>query len=564
MKGRRGIGANGRGSVEGHQLGGGALAAPAYRWGLNLLAYLRSSSDEQSRSCLQQAHGVTLHAREEGLLRPTESLTPEHNPERGVFVDDGVSGWKLDPEQRPGSADLLRFCEENRQPLSIWGIIIIWSLSRLGRFRGGPEEAIYWIHRMRRAGWKVRSITQPGLDSDDEDRLMAVIRTALESEKDSASSEEKSRLVSRGKQDRIALGSWAGGTAPWGYDRWAARVDGTGEIEWVEHLPGRKRNGNPDTVTVLRPGANEQQVRLLFELYGEGKEGRIVTQEELARRFNTDGVPTYRGGEAWYHTTIGKILTNDAYRGVHIGADGRTYQALWEPLVTPDLWDRVQTRLAANHRRGKGANSSYLLSGLLHCADCGGALHGDKTDDTRYYKAQRTAPGRERCVSCRLRVRADEVEPAVFAVIPRLADHPICRAAIEEERAVLELGAGRAADRRREVEEGIRERRNQITRLVDSLSLGGAAAQAIQIRMMELNREIESLEREQARLRAGQGGRSPAADRAAEAEMFNEVFSNASPAERKELITYLVARIDLDRSTGGVLVNFRRPPLLAA
>jgi DNA invertase Pin-like site-specific DNA recombinase len=537
----------------------------ALHWGADVLMYGRSSSDDQERSCAQQVVAVERHSREEGWIHEGEELPREHSPENGVYLDDGVSGWKHDPEAREGSSALLRRCETNARPDSARGLILIWALSRLGRFKDGPQEAIYWIHRFRRAGWQIRSLTQPGLDSDNEDRLMAVIRAALESEKDTSSSEEKSRGVSRGKDDKIELGVWHGGVAPWGYERWAAKVGkGNGVLEWVERLVANKRNGNPDTSTVLRPAQPADRVRGLFELYAYGEHGFAVALEEIARRLNSNSVPTYRGGKAWYHTTVGKVLTNEAYLGIQRDSAGNPHPALWEPIIEQDLWDRVQERLARNHRRGKGTNSVYLLSGLLHCATCGRLMHGDATDGVAYYKAKRVAPGARRCDGCRTRVRADVVEPVVLEVIPRLADHPVCQRRIEEERDALRGGAVQARNEARELERRTKECRDQIKRLVDSLAMGGAAAEVIGTKMASLNGEIERLEREQARLRAGEVGRSPALERATEASQFRRAFEQASLSERKDLIGHLLARIDVDIPAGRVTVGFRRPPLVAA
>lgn len=544
----------------------GSVGARALVWGVDIVGYARSSSDEQDRSCPQQINELEKEARTLGAHLPKAGLPREHNPERGVYADDGVSGWKFDPEERDGSLELLRFCEDHRRPRTAPGIVLIWALSRFGRFAGGAEEAIYWIHRLTRLGWKLRSVTQPGLDSDDDDRLMRVIRAALEAEKDTASSEEKSRGVARGKQDLITLGVWHGGMAPWGYERWAAAVDESARAvtQWVECLPGPKRNGNPDTFTVLRPGPRHDQVKEIFRLYAEGEGGSAISMEEIARRLNVRGEAPHKHGRGWYHTTIRKVITNEAYIGIQRDRAGAAHTALWQPLIDREVWVRAQARLSEGRIRGKGVNSVYLLSGLLHCAACGAAMHGDVTDGVTYYKAQRRIPGKERCEECRRRVRADVVEPAVLTVIPQIADHPVCRRRIEEEEEALRGGHLRSRDRAWEIDVALGECRAQITRLVGALGIGGAVAEGITARLNELNADILRLERERAVIASGTTGRSPAAERADEARSFAEVFARASHAERKTIVACFVARVDVDQDGGRVVIGVKRPALLAA
>lgn len=62
---------------------------------------------------------------------------------------------------------------------------------------------------------------------------------------------------------------------------------------------------------------------------------------------------------------------------------GATHTALWQPLIDREVWVRAQARLSEGRIRGKEVNSVYLLSGLLHCAACGAAMHGDVTMEWR-------------------------------------------------------------------------------------------------------------------------------------------------------------------------------------
>lgn len=59
-------------------------------------------------------------------------------------------------------------------------------------------------------------------------------------------------------------------------------------------------------------------------------------------------------------------------------------------------------------------------------------------------------------------------------------------------------------------------------------------------------------------------GRSPAAKRADEARSFAEVFARASHAERKTIVAFFVARVDVGQGAGRLRIGVRRSVLLAA
>lgn len=229
---------------------------------------------------------------------------------------------------------------------------------------------------------------------------------------------------------------------------------------------------------------------------------------------------------------------------------GATHTALWQPLIDREVWVRAQARLSEERIRGKGVNSVYLLSGLLHCAACGAAMPRDVTDGMTSYKAQRGVPGKERCEECRRRVRADVVEPAVLAVIPEIADHPVCRRRVEEEGEALRGGHRRSRDRAREIDVALGECRAQITRLGGALGIGDAVAEGITARLAELNADMSRLECERAVIASGATEPSPAAERADEARSFAEVFARASHAERKTIVAFRVARVGCGPGTG--------------
>jgi len=68
---------------------------------------------------------------------------------------------------------------------------------------------------------------------------------------------------------------------------------------------------------------------------------------------------------------VAKLLANRAYVGL-IDWNGILVQGQHQPLVSPELFQRVQDRLAARSARGiRERKHHHYLKGVLHCAVCG-------------------------------------------------------------------------------------------------------------------------------------------------------------------------------------------------
>ena len=132
--------------------------------GVNLLFYGRASSGDQDKSVPQQLEEFAKAVAGWDVPVPSEGFSCQHDPAAGILMDDGVSGWKFRPEERHGGKELLEFCEAHPQAHDAPGYIVIWALSRFGRFQDGAEEAFYYLHQLRRWGWRVLSLTEPGLE----------------------------------------------------------------------------------------------------------------------------------------------------------------------------------------------------------------------------------------------------------------------------------------------------------------------------------------------------------------------------------------------------------------
>jgi DNA invertase Pin-like site-specific DNA recombinase len=115
-------------------------------------------------------------------------------------------------------------------------------------------------------------------------------------------------------------------------------------------------------------------VRRIFKAFDAGESLRSITAKLTA-----DGVPT-RSGRPWHVRTVRDMLANPRYAGWavyrgEIATDdkGKRVRGQWEPLVSPELFDIVQARLADPSRKTNrvGTDRRYLGSSLFVCDQCG-------------------------------------------------------------------------------------------------------------------------------------------------------------------------------------------------
>ena len=76
-------------------------------------------------------------------------------------------------------------------------------------------------------------------------------------------------------------------------------------------------------------------------------------------------------------STLHRILRKRIYTGEFDYA-GATYQGSHEPLVTREIWERVQEVLSGRHeKKHRQVTHDFAYSGLVHCGHCGCSLVGE-------------------------------------------------------------------------------------------------------------------------------------------------------------------------------------------
>lgn len=317
---------------------------------MHTAAYARYSSDQQRSASL-----------DDQLRNCRDRCAREGWPEPTIYTDAAISGARAD---RPGYRALLADAEQ-------LDIVVVDDLSRLSR---DSVECAKAVKRLTFAGARLIGLS----DGVDTARSNAKADVGLRGLMSDLYLDDLAAKTHRGLKGRALAGASAGGL-PYGY-----RVTTTGE-----------RAIDPQQADT---------VRRIHDEYQRGKSPRSI-----ARALSSDGVPPPRG-KAWSPSAIHGdvqrgigILANPIYAGrmiwnrshwVKHPDTGRRLrrerpESDWIIVDKPELailddatWNATQHCLhtrgrattGGRHRGGPGRPARHLLSGILHCADCGGPI----------------------------------------------------------------------------------------------------------------------------------------------------------------------------------------------
>lgn len=242
----------------------------------------------------------------------------------GEFVDNSISASDA-RKARPGYNRLVEDHKAGK-----FDALICWDLDRLTR---QPRQLEDWIDAAESRQLKLVTANGEADLSTDAGRLFARIKAAVAR----AEVERKSARQKRAHRQRAEHGQAPQGRRATGYTL-------SGEVILAEAAV----------------------VRRIFDQFAAGDSlGGIV------RALTAEGVPTRFGGP-WRITAIRALLDNPRYAG-RVTYLGETMgEGNWTPLVSMELFEAVQARLADPSRRSPGAGSGrkHLGSSLFLC-ECG-------------------------------------------------------------------------------------------------------------------------------------------------------------------------------------------------
>lgn len=282
---------------------------------------------------------------------------------RDCYIDDGYTGTNFD---RPDFKRMLHDAEIGKIDC-----IITKDLSRLGRnyVEAGYYTEEYFIEH------DIRFIAiNDGIDTMHDNNDIAAFHHVL----NEFYPKQVSKKVRQVKKKSAEQGKFMGSQAPYGYmkspeDKHILIVDDEAAII-VRRLFNEFANGNSARMIADKLNSEGVDTPRFYHYEKAGKKNPLSEQKNV-----------------WGSTTITQLLKNQVYIGNMVQGkrqvvsfktkkmrrispeDWIVVENTHEPLIERKLWDKVQERLNASHRKIRKTKSDVvgLFSGLVKCADCG-------------------------------------------------------------------------------------------------------------------------------------------------------------------------------------------------
>ncbi len=375
-----------------------------------------------------------------------------------TFVEPGASATN---DRRP---EFQRMIEAGTSKPAPFDVVVVHSFSRFFR---DHFELEFYIRKLAKNGVKLVSITQEMGDDP-----MHVMMRQIMALFDEYQSKENAEHVIRVLKENARQGFWNGSLPPIGYRTVAAEQRGAKVKKKIEIDPL-----HADTVRLI--------YRLALE--GDGTTGQMGVKN-IVSYLNSRRIFTRDGGR-WGIGQVHRILTRRTYMGEHEFNKRTKTKELKPvseivivpvpPIIDPETFDAVQKLLKARNPKvmpSRVISGPTMLTGLIHCAKCGGAMtiRTGKGGRYRYYACSMKA--RQGPTACEgMAVPMEKLDDLV-------ADH-LEKQLLQPERLETVLAA--ALDRREEHAERRREHiaelnkrstesESRLKRLYDAIEAGVA------------------------------------------------------------------------------------------
>lgn len=273
------------------------------------------------------------------------------------YVEPGASAMD---DNRPEFQRMIERACDDDHPIDA---IVVHSFSRFFRDAFGLEM---YVRKLAKHNVRLVSITQE-LGDDPAQVMMRQVIALF----DEYQSRENGKHVLRAMKENARQGFYNGSRLPLGY--------ALSEVDRRGHRTKKK--------LVIDP-VEAEMVRLIFRLYLEGEASKgPMGVKEVTKALNAKGLRT-RLGARFGVASVHKILTNPVYAGSwrfnqREAKTGRSKPAnevievAVPAIIERPVFDKAQASLKARDPRilpPRVVTGPILLTGLAHCATCGGAM----------------------------------------------------------------------------------------------------------------------------------------------------------------------------------------------
>lgn len=433
--------------------------------------YIRLSIEDS------KVESMSIENQKRALHSFVDKLEGVRNVEVLEFVDNGYSGTNF---ERPAMQELLDMVREGKI-----NCIIVKDFTRFGR---NSIEVGYFMERVFPL-YGVRFISVN--DDFDSAKLhgdtggLNVAFKYLIAEFYSRDLSVKSKSA---KMVKMKRGEYQSKICPYGYQKSA-----DGRME-------------PDQETA-------PNIRLIFELAGNGRSCPQISRELLARGIPTPGqykkakgIASYdvsRSSGIWQTSTIRNILTDERYTGTYIIGKRavrdvgshlvrRKDESEWvkipdhhPAIISKELYERVQ-RLNPRIKCDKKNTSQYPLKGKVFCGCCQHTMSRTENKTHTYYCRYTKVDSSAVCHG--LTISEKELEGMLFAVLTKQAQ-VILNVADLSDAGLLDIQLAKQADYDKKIKAC--QDRKQV--LYESLLLRQISVEDYKARKAEIDTELARL-----------------------------------------------------------------------
>lgn len=305
-------------------------------------AHVSTEQDEQQSSYEAQVDFYTRHIKSNPDWEFVE-----------VFADRGITGTNTKNREN-----------FNRMiDLALNGGIDIILTKSISRFARNTVDTLQTVRELKAVGVEVRFEKENLHTFDPKCEMMLTIMSSL--------AQEESRSISENVR--------------WGKQK--SMRDGKVSLAYSRFLGYKKgADGRPEIVE-----EEAAIIRKIYDLFLSGK-----TINEIAAILTSMGVLTPAGRTKWSVSTVRSILSNEKYKGEALLQKTFTVDYLTkevrknngevpsvrvrnshEPIIEPEVFDRVQEILAESTKRRAKVRTRHPFAGKLVCGDCG-SFYGHK------------------------------------------------------------------------------------------------------------------------------------------------------------------------------------------
>lgn len=492
------------------------------------VSYVRVSTVEQA------VEGISLDSQrqiiKDYVIKQDYSLV-------GSYADEGISGRTI--TKRPSVQKLLEDAKEGK-----FDMVIIWKLSRLGR---SMKDVLSIAEILYANNVELYSISESfDINTNTGKMILGLLANFSEYEAAQISANVKMSMLSLVKnQKRFAGGRMLG---------YRSDTDDEGKKGLVIETSEAKI------------------VKLIFTKYLAGNGYRAI-----ANSLNKMGMKTVKGN-SFSTTAVKDILHNPTYAGFlrynryeewetkrrkGYNPNYIIVEGTHEPIISKETFEKVENRLKVESKHPKRNNrGENILTGLLRCPSCSGAMAASNTTNTlkngtkrriRYYScANFRNKGSSVCHANS--VRADAAEEFVLARLREVIIHPDHLAEIVDElnrqiqmqRQPWELELHELESQKKETKSKI-DKWKLLTETNPELTNDlNDRIHKLEIEHIEINQRIQEL----SQALDSEGYRIKRNDAVKVLELVNSILTDSTPkAAKKAILKTFIDKITFDKET---------------